>query len=97
MIGRTVTPSDLNCPMRLFEIGASDHEFLAAHIAGTLDDIVQIVLMDLSAVILSPEHGIAKIDPDLDIHQVLPSDQGHLRVEEENPHRRILTAVVQTS
>lgn len=53
--------------MRLLEIGACDHELLAAHISGALDNIVQIILMDLSAVVLSPEHWIAKIDPDLDI------------------------------
>ena len=51
--------------LRLFEIGASDHEFCAANVSSSLDDVGQIIFMGLFAVITAPENGVAQVDANL--------------------------------
>jgi hypothetical protein len=68
----TITSGDLDGTPRLFQVGTCNHEFLAAYFTGTLDDIVQITLMDLLSAILSSKNWITKVDTDL-IKQNPPS------------------------
>jgi hypothetical protein len=55
----------LNGMFRFLEIRAGYHEFLAAGVYGSLDDIFEVVLMALGAVILASEYGVCEVDADL--------------------------------
>jgi hypothetical protein len=50
---------------RFLEIRSGHHEFLAASVDGSLDDVFEIVFMALGAVILAPEYGVCEVDADL--------------------------------
>lgn len=63
--GGTVSAGNVDCPPRFLEVRAGDHELHTAHVAGSLDDVVHVAVMDLSAMILPAEDGITKVDPDL--------------------------------
>ena len=62
----TVFSSNFNCMRRLLQIRSGHHELGATNITGSLDHIIQIILMRLLAMIPASKHGITQVDPNLD-------------------------------
>ena len=50
----------------LCEVGAGDHEFLAACIEGALDHVFKVIVVALLVVVDAAEDGVGEVDADLD-------------------------------
>ena len=57
---------DFNGVFGLCEVGAGDHEFLAARVEGALDDVVKVILVALLVMVDAAEDGVGEVDADLD-------------------------------
>lgn len=58
---------DFDSVLRFSKIRSRDHEFLASNIQCTLKDIFEVILMSLSAMIISSKHRISEVDADLSL------------------------------
>ena len=47
--------------LRLFQVGACDHEFLTAGVLGSLDHVGEVVFMGALAVVYAPEDRVAEV------------------------------------
>lgn len=56
---------DLHCVFRFFEIRASNHEFCATGINGTLQHVLEVIFMALFAIVDTLEDGVAEVDSNL--------------------------------
>jgi hypothetical protein len=49
----------------LYQVRTRHHKLLTSCIDSSLDDVLQVILMHLFAVICTPENGVAEVDADL--------------------------------
>lgn len=71
-LGRKLTKpfGNLDCCFGLLQIRTSHHHFGAADVFGALDDILEVILVHLSAMVTTAEHGIAEVDANLERQQL---------------------------
>lgn len=56
---------NLHCLPRFFQIGARDHHFGASDVDGPLEDVFEVVIVRLLAVVDPSVDGVAEVDADL--------------------------------
>ena len=72
----TVLFRKINSVLRLDKIGSSNHQFTAADIKRSLNDVFKVIVMSLLSMIFTPKYRITKIDANLKM-STSPVEIGH--------------------